>query len=226
MRRRCRTQRGVYETAFRRGASSFRRFVLSHRRTSSRAQETINYASVSGRVTDPQGAVVPGAQVTARQTETNVTAETVTDQEGRFRFPYLRVGPYEITVRLQGFADATRSLTLTVGSAFELPVSLAVGGAGCERHRHRRGDGARGGAQPDRRHRLADGGQEPADERAQLPRPRAARSRRVADQRRPARSSLPRRRRFPARASRSAASAISPTTSSWTACRPTTMRPG
>src|SRR6267154_693417 len=84
------------------------------------AQETINYASISGRVTDPQGAVVPGAQVTARQTETNVTGETVTDQQGRFRFPYLKVGPYEIKVRRQGFTDATRSLTLTVGSAFEL----------------------------------------------------------------------------------------------------------
>ena len=43
------------------------------------AQETINSASVSGRVTDQQGAVVPGAQVAARQTETNVTAEAVTD---------------------------------------------------------------------------------------------------------------------------------------------------
>ena len=72
------------------------------------AQETINYASVSGRVVDPQGAVVPGAQVTARQTATNVTAETVTDSEGRFRFPYLKVGPYEIPVHLQGFADGVR----------------------------------------------------------------------------------------------------------------------
>jgi carboxypeptidase family protein/TonB-dependent receptor-like protein len=92
------------------------------------AQETINSASVSGRVTDPQGDVVPGAQVTARQKETNVVAETTTDQDGRFRFPYLKVGPYEIKLHLEGFADATRSLTLTVGSAFDLPVALAVGG--------------------------------------------------------------------------------------------------
>ena len=92
------------------------------------AQETINYASVSGRVTDPSAAVVPGAEVTARQTDTNLTASAVTDQEGRFRFPYLKVGPYEFTVHLQGFADAHRSLTLTIASAFELPVTLTVGG--------------------------------------------------------------------------------------------------
>ncbi len=93
-----------------------------------RAQETINYASVSGRVTDPQGAVVPGARVSARQTNTNATAETVTDAEGRFRFPYLKVGPYEVKVQLQGFADSTRRLTLTIGSAFDLPIALSVGG--------------------------------------------------------------------------------------------------
>jgi hypothetical protein len=92
------------------------------------AQESISQASVSGRVTDPQGGVVPGAVVTARQTETNLTAETTTDQAGRFRFPYLRVGPYQVAVHLPGFADATRALTLTVGSAFDLPVALAVAG--------------------------------------------------------------------------------------------------
>ena len=92
------------------------------------AQETINYASVSGRVTDPDGAVVTAAKVSARQTDTNVIAETVTDARGRFRFPYLRIGPYEITVHVPGFLDATRTLTLTVGSAFEIPVMLAVAG--------------------------------------------------------------------------------------------------
>ena len=92
------------------------------------AQQSVGYASVSGRVTDSSGAVLPGAAIAARHTQTNLTATTVTDQEGRFRFPYLRVGPYEITVRTQGFRDATRLLTLTVGAAFELPVTLIVGG--------------------------------------------------------------------------------------------------
>ncbi len=92
------------------------------------AQETISYGTISGRVTDPQGAVVPGASVTARQIETNLTREAVTDEEGRFRFPYLRVGRYEIVARLPGFADASRNVTVTVGSAFELPVKLSVAG--------------------------------------------------------------------------------------------------
>ena len=56
------------------------------------AQETINYGTISGRVADPQGAVVPGASVIARQSETNQSRETVTDREGRFRFPSLRLG--------------------------------------------------------------------------------------------------------------------------------------
>jgi Carboxypeptidase regulatory-like domain/TonB dependent receptor len=92
------------------------------------AQETINFASVSGRVTDAQGAVVPGAQVSARQVDTNVTAGTATNGDGRFRFPYLKVGTYELTVRLDGFRDSTRTLTATVGSAFDIPVLLAVAG--------------------------------------------------------------------------------------------------
>ena len=85
--------------------------------TPARAQETTNSASVRGRVTDPSGAVVPGAQVTARQTDTNLTRTATTDPEGRFRFPYLRVGPYEITVQTQGFAS-------------RLPAADAHGGFG------------------------------------------------------------------------------------------------
>src|SRR4026207_1653736 len=86
------------------------------------AQETINYGTISGRVTDPQGAAVPGASVSARQTETNLTRETVTDEDGRFRFPYLRIGRYEIAIHMSGFSDATRAVNVTVGTAVELPA--------------------------------------------------------------------------------------------------------
>ncbi len=91
------------------------------------AQQSVDLASIGGRVVDPSGAVVRGAEVTARHVDTNVTARTATDAEGRFRFPYLRIGPYIVTVRQPGFRDAAQSLTLSAGAAFELPISLAVG---------------------------------------------------------------------------------------------------
>lgn len=92
------------------------------------AQDTITFASVSGRVTDPSGSVVQGAQVSARHGDTNRTSAALTDREGRFRLPYLKVGAYEVTVYHPGFAPAVRPVTLTVGSAFELAVALTVAG--------------------------------------------------------------------------------------------------
>ena len=91
-------------------------------------QQSVDYASVSGRVADSQGGVIPGALVTARQTETNVTTETVTDDAGRFRFQHLKIGPYELKVHIVGFTDLTRSVRVTAGSAFDLSLTLAVGG--------------------------------------------------------------------------------------------------
>jgi Carboxypeptidase regulatory-like domain/TonB dependent receptor len=93
-----------------------------------RAQETVNYASVSGRVVDPHGSAVAGATVTARQTDTSVSDSVTTDGSGRFRFAYLRVGPYEISVNQPGFSPYARQLTLNVGAAFEIPVTLDLAG--------------------------------------------------------------------------------------------------
>jgi len=109
----------------------FRRaaFVLALSGGFAMAQESVNYGSVSGRVTDPSGGVVAGASVTARQLNTNQASTATTDSEGRFRFAYLKVGPYEIKIHKDGFGDATRILTLSAGSAFEVPASLQVASA-------------------------------------------------------------------------------------------------
>src|SRR5690349_16315513 len=90
------------------------------------AQQAIDHASVAGRVTDPSGAVVTGATVFARHLDTNLGTAAVTDGEGRFRFPYLRVGRYDLQVRHPGFAPASRQLTLGPGAAFEMPFVLAL----------------------------------------------------------------------------------------------------
>ena len=96
------------------------------------AQETVNNASLTGRVTDAQGAVVRDASITARMISTNTSRTTSTGANGSFRFPYLQVGHYEITVHQSGFADAIRNVTLSVGAAFDLPITLAVGSAQTE----------------------------------------------------------------------------------------------
>src|SRR4029453_15323622 len=83
------------------------------------AQETINQATISGRVLDPQGATVPGASLSVRQTDTNVTVQAITEADGRFRFPYLKIGPYELEAKLQGFKENARTLVFTAGSVFD-----------------------------------------------------------------------------------------------------------
>jgi hypothetical protein len=92
------------------------------------AQETVNQATISGRVLDAQGAAVQGALLTARHTATNVAVEATTDAAGRFRFPYLRIGTYELRAQLQGFKENARSIVLSAGSAFDLSITLQVAG--------------------------------------------------------------------------------------------------
>ena len=90
------------------------------------AQEAINYGSIGGQIKDPQGSVILGAEVVAIHSETNVKASALSNLDGRFRFPFLKVGRYEIGVRTQGFKAYTRALTLNAGSAFELPIALEI----------------------------------------------------------------------------------------------------
>lgn len=102
-------------------------FILAYT-ASLRAQQTVNSASLSGRVTDPVGAVVQNALVTAKQLETNIVRNASTDAEGRFRFPYLAVGAYDVTIRKAGFATVEQSVALTVGADFHVPVALSIAG--------------------------------------------------------------------------------------------------
>src|SRR5215467_11191133 len=63
--------------------------------------------SISGSVIDPQGAVVPNAQVKAKSVDTGVVFPTTTDSAGLFRLNLLPVGTYNVEVSSQGFKTST-----------------------------------------------------------------------------------------------------------------------
>src|SRR5438445_12979263 len=85
-------------------------------------------ATRRGKVSDEQGGVLPGATVTARQTDTNTTRTSVTEGLGQYFLPNLPAGTYELTVDLTGFAPARRNnVVLRLGQAAEHDFVLRVG---------------------------------------------------------------------------------------------------
>ena len=63
--------------------------------------------SVRGTVTDPSGAVVPGATVTIINTGTGVIGHTVSDKSGLYNFEFLVIGEYTVTATANGFDTAS-----------------------------------------------------------------------------------------------------------------------
>ncbi|HWR15329.1 MAG TPA: carboxypeptidase regulatory-like domain-containing protein [Terriglobales bacterium] len=85
-------------------------------------------ATITGRVTDPNGAVVPKAAVVVESSELAVTRTAETNAEGRFNVPNLQVGIYSLKVNAPGFAPYEQTnIKLDVGSIFNREVSLTVG---------------------------------------------------------------------------------------------------
>ncbi|ADW67787.1 TonB-dependent receptor [Granulicella tundricola] len=89
-------------------------------------QQSVTEASLTGRVSDPAGALVAHAAVTAREVTTNILHTAETDGQGRFRFPYLPGGDYVVEVHGAGFAEVRREVRLTVGAGFDLAVGLRM----------------------------------------------------------------------------------------------------
>ena len=84
--------------------------------------------SVSGTVTDPTGAVIPDATVTALNLDTTVQQTTKTNANGFYNFTALPVGRYEIEVIREGFEPYKRTgLVIDVNSQLRADITLAMG---------------------------------------------------------------------------------------------------
>ena len=87
-------------------------------------------ASVNGTVTDPSGAVIPGASVSATNEATNLTRETVTAGDGTYSLASLAPGTYDITIAKAGLKTLKfAAVSLTVDQALTLDAKLEVSSA-------------------------------------------------------------------------------------------------
>jgi hypothetical protein len=84
-------------------------------------------ATITGTVTDPSNAVVPGADVTIRNTDTGFERKTQTSDAGMYNAPFLPPGSYEVRAAKAGFATILRKdLMLQVGQTLSISFALSV----------------------------------------------------------------------------------------------------
>src|SRR5262249_41654372 len=84
--------------------------------------------TILGRIADPSGAAVPGAQVTITNLGTTIAKTFVTDENGNYIVSYLLPGSYEVTAEKAGFKKSTQTgITLQVDQKARVDLSLQIG---------------------------------------------------------------------------------------------------
>jgi hypothetical protein len=95
--------------------------------TAAHAQDS--RGAITGTVTDPSKAPVPGATVTVTNTDMGTTVTAVTNETGSFQVPYLIAGTYKLAVELQGFKKYVRDkIDVRIADRLEVDVVLEIGG--------------------------------------------------------------------------------------------------
>src|SRR2546421_7358835 len=85
-------------------------------------------AQISGTARDASGAVLPGVEITATQTETGTARTTISNETGSYVLPSLPLGPYKVEAALAGFRTFVQTgIVLQVNSSPVIDVSLQVG---------------------------------------------------------------------------------------------------
>src|SRR3989442_4791537 len=85
-------------------------------------------AQISGTAKDQSGAVLPGVEITATQTDTGITRTTVTNETGSYALPNLALGPYRLEAALPGFRTFVQTgIVLQVNSSPVINAVMQVG---------------------------------------------------------------------------------------------------
>src|ERR1035438_5495895 len=95
---------------------------------SSLASGQQNQGSIAGNVTDPSGALVVGAKLTAKGQSTGSAYQAVSSSAGSYRFPNMNIGTYDVTVSAAGFKTTTLTgILVQVATTSALEIKLTAG---------------------------------------------------------------------------------------------------
>jgi hypothetical protein len=93
------------------------------------AGQTLLSGDITGTITDPSGAAVPGAKVALKSLETGATQSATSNADGTYRFTLLKPGRYSVTVTQNGFQTTSRNVDVAVGQVVQANISLPIGQA-------------------------------------------------------------------------------------------------
>src|SRR4051812_36287628 len=89
--------------------------------------QTAGTGTITGTLTDPQGASLPDANVVIHNVDTGVDRAVVSNGAGIYVAPFLQPGHYDVTVSKQGFAKIVKKdLTLSVGQSLTIDLQVPV----------------------------------------------------------------------------------------------------
>ena len=108
---------------------SFSLFALAISAAFSTLHAQSNSGSISGTVTDPTGAVIPGAAVSIQNPVSAYTRSATSDSAGHFRFSNLPFNPYHLTVTRDGFATFVGDVEVDSIVPVTSNIKLKVGAA-------------------------------------------------------------------------------------------------
>src|ERR1700677_354965 len=91
--------------------------------------QNIVTGGISGTVTDPSGAVVPGAKVNLKNKNSGETQKTTSNASGVYSFSLLKPGPYSVTISQSGFRSVDESVDVQLAQITEANLRLSVGNA-------------------------------------------------------------------------------------------------
>ena len=84
--------------------------------------------SITGQVTDPSGAVVVGATVTAENTATGVKTSAKTNASGVYTIRFLPIGTYKVTIEANGFVtESVQEFSLEIDQTAKIDGHLTIG---------------------------------------------------------------------------------------------------